>query len=303
MAGRSRSFAENLTRALRLPFILASALPFVFGSLAAKNNFDILKFLLGLTAALAAHLSANLINDYADSSTGADWQDKTFYGFFGGSKLIQEGVFSEAFYLRLAIFFAAISGCAVIALSVILKNISVIGVFLAVIFLSWSYSMGPLRFSYRKLGELIIFILFGPALVMGGYYLQTGIFPDLKSFMLSLPFGFLTAAILYANEIPDLTDDKKVNKITLVGLLGLPRACIFYYLLIFSAFSCIILNVIFKYIGPLALLSLIFILTAFRAALILQRHYADKTKLVESSRLTVVTHALVSLVLILGVIL
>lgn len=149
-------FIKNLTRALRMPFITASALPFVFGSLVERGNFSFIKFFLGLIAVVSAHLSANLINDYADSKSKADWQDKNFYGFFGGSKLIQEGVFSERFYFNLAVAMAVISALAIIGLAVMLKSFFVIGVFLTAIFLSWSYSAKPLQLVYRRLGELVI---------------------------------------------------------------------------------------------------------------------------------------------------
>lgn len=61
----AKTSLKNLIRALRLPFITASALPFIFGSLAAQNEFKLLNFALGLIAVIAAHLSANPINDYA----------------------------------------------------------------------------------------------------------------------------------------------------------------------------------------------------------------------------------------------
>ena len=79
---------KNIIRALRLPFLSASILPFVFGSLVVRKQFNLPAFILGLMAAAFTHLSANLINDYADSKSGVDWQDKRFFGFFGGSKLI-----------------------------------------------------------------------------------------------------------------------------------------------------------------------------------------------------------------------
>ena len=286
-----------------MPFAAASIFPFIFGSLITRNNFNLTKFSLGLVAALFTHLSANLINDYADSKSRADWQDKNFYGFFGGSKLIQEGIFTERFYFNLALSFAIIAASAVIALAVILKSIFVIGIYLCIIFFSWSYSVSPLKFSYRRLGEVVIFILFGPALVMGGYFLQTNIFPDLKSFMLSLPFGFITTAILYANEVPDLVDDKKIYKFTWAGIFGQKYEYLFYYLLMSFAFLSIIINVVCKYIGISALFSLFAVFIAVKAAGILKKYPFDKIKLMDSSRLTIMVHMLVSIILIIGAVL
>ncbi|MDD5255851.1 MAG: hypothetical protein PHR11_07380, partial [Candidatus Omnitrophica bacterium] len=66
---------DDIVRALRLPFISASVLAFVFGSLIERRHFNVAGFFLGLAAAVGLHLGANLINDYADSRSGADWQD------------------------------------------------------------------------------------------------------------------------------------------------------------------------------------------------------------------------------------
>jgi 1,4-dihydroxy-2-naphthoate octaprenyltransferase len=289
---------KNIIRALRLPFLSASILPFVFGSFIAKGNFNLLGFLLGLSASLSTHLSANLINDYADSQSGADWQDRKFYKFFGGSKLIQEKVFSEKFYFNLAISFGVVSAVSVILLAFALKALFVIGLYLVIIALSWFYSMGPLKFSYRRFGEVFIFLLFGPCLVMGGYFIQTGIFPDIKSFILSFPFGLLTAAVLFSNEVPDFTDDKRAGKLTGVSLPGPQNAFILYFLLISLAFLTIAASVFLGYLKPPALLSLVFFIPALKATRVLKNFYAQKEKLIESSRLTIATETLVGIVLI-----
>lgn len=291
-----------IIRALRLPFLSASILPFIFGSFIVRYNFNIFGFICGFLAVAAMHLSANLINDYADSKSGADWQDRNFYKFFGGSKLIQEKVLSQNFYLKAAIFFALISSACVVLLAIIMHNSMVIWLYVLIIVLSWSYSARPLQFSYHRCGEFFIFILFGPALVMGGYFIQTRIFPDFKSFMLSLPFGFLTTAILFANEVPDFVDDQKVGKFTWVSILGPKRAFLLYYFLIGLAFLAILLNFILGYFSAWALLSLGCIVLAYKAADILKKYPFDKMRLIESSKLTIAIQFFIGLVLI-GVIL
>ena len=294
---------KNIIRALRLPFTSASALPFIFGSLIPRENFNFLGFILGFIAAVSAHLSANLINDYADSRSGADWQDKKFYEFFGGSKLIQEKVFSEKFYLKLSILFGAISLVCVASLALILKSPLPIGLYLVIIFLGWSYSTKPLQLSYHRLGELIIFLLFGPALVMGGYFIQTGIFPDLKSFVLSLPFGFLTTTILFVNEIPDYPQDHKAGKFTWVSITGQKKAFIIYYFLVFSAFISIAISGKLGYLNKFSYLSFILILLSLKTINILEKYYDDKMRLIESSKLTIMLQAFVGIILIISLIL
>lgn len=301
--GYKMKAGEKIIRALRLPFLTASILPFIFGSLIKTQNFNYSGFFLGLIAVAATHLSANLINDYADSKSGADWHDPKFYKFFGGSKLIQEKILPEKFYLKAAIFFALVAILCVIFLSFILKSFFVFFIYLTIIFLSWSYSEKPLQFSYHRLGEVFIFILFGPALVMGGYFIQTGIFPDLRSFLASVPFGLFTAAILFANEVPDYLDDKKAGKLNWVSISGARQAFLLYYLLMAFAFSAILFNVFSGYLKPWALLTLIFVFPAAKAGVILKNYPLDKARLVDSSKLTIVVQALASLVLIAVVIL
>ena len=298
MAKQTKYSVVNIVRALRLPFTLASALPFIFGSIAANGHFDVIAFLLGLIAAVTAHLSANVINDYADSKTVADWQDRKFYGFFGGSKLIQEGIFSDKFYLSLGIMLASVSAFSVITLAIILKNVLILPLFLTVLILAWSYSAKPMQFSYHRFGEIIIFILFGPACVMGAYYIQTNIFPDLKSFILSLPFGFFTTAILYSNEIPDSEDDINANKFTWVSGVGEKRAYILYCALQILAFLSILLNVFLGYINFTGLFSFALIPLVVKAAMILKTCVGNKEKLVESSKLTMSVQAFAGLILI-----
>lgn len=294
---------RNLIRALRLPFLSATILPFVFGSLLERHRFDLLGFLYGLIAVGATHLSANLINDYADSRSGADWQDLKPYNFFGGSKLIQEGVFSELFFLTLAVFFALLSASAVMLLALHLRDAKVFGLYAFIITLSWLYSFGPLALSYRRLGEIAIFVLCGPALVMGGYFIQSGIFPDLRSFILSLPFGLLTMNILFANEVPDVKEDSKAGKFTWASVAGIENAFWVYQGIMLAAFASVAGAIACGYLSPWALFSFAAILPALKAARILKVHYNDKTKLLSSSQLTIMIQTLVSMILIVSIVL
>lgn len=190
---------SHIVRALRLPFITASILPFTFGSLIVGRVFDSRRFLTGLIAVIATHLAANLMNDYADSRSGAYSIDPEFYGLFGGSKLIQRGVFTERFYLVLSLFFASVGVAAVVFLSVIMGRFDPVVYYSIIIATSYAYSVGPLSLSYRMAGEIASFILFGPVLVMGGYFIQSGIFPGLRVF---LP----AECSFFSNLIDDLAD-------------------------------------------------------------------------------------------------
>lgn len=293
---------KKIVRALRAPFLAASILPFILGSLITRDNFNLISFVLGLLVVTFTHLSANLINDYADSRSGVDYGDKHFYPFFGGSKLIQENVFSEQSYFNTAIFCAVIAFLSVILLAFKLKSGLVVPIYLLILILSWQYSAKPLRFSYNYLGEIFIFILFGPALVMGGYYIQSGTFPDLKSFFLSLPLGFFTVAILFANEVPDFKDDQRANKNNWVRLSTLSKAYLIYMGLVFLGMASVILGVLLRYAGIFSLVSLLLVIPAYRAVRILRDNCSDKIKLIKSSGITISMQAALGFILILGLI-
>ena len=131
---------KHLLEAVRLPFAAVGIIAFLLGSLISLPHFHALLFCLGLAAVIATHLGANLINDYADSATGVDWQDLTAYGFFGGSKLIQKRIFSEAFYLRLALVLIALAFSAVVLLVIFTHSLTALWAFVVIAVLAWGYS-------------------------------------------------------------------------------------------------------------------------------------------------------------------
>ena len=292
-----------LIRAFRLPFLSASLLPFIAGTFLWHGVSDWAGFFFGAIAVASTHLAANLINDYADSRSGADWKDLKFYGFFGGSKLIQEKVLPEKFYLKSAVIFFTVALLAVICLAIDLKGDKVIFCYLIILLLGVFYSLKPFILSYRRLGEVVIFILFGPACVMGAYFIQSRIFPDLDSFILSLPFGFFTTAILLANQVADYPDDVKSKKYNLITLCGHAKGYLFYFSAVEAGLFMVLINVIGVNTHFVALMAFAVMGLLRRSGAILKEHYQDKEKLLESSRLTIKAANLVYLFLIAGVIL
>ncbi len=289
---------KYLPRALRLPFTTASVLPFVMGSVLMPWPIRWDKFALGVVAVACTHLSANLMNDYGDSRSRADWKDLDYYGFFGGSKLIQTGVLTERFYLVASIIFAMIAAACVIVIAILMNSPWIIPLYVAVLLLGWSYSEKPLQLSHHSLGEPLIFVLFGIAPVMAGYYLKTESFPALEAFLASLPFGFLTVAILVGNEVPDFSTDAQAGKRNWVVALGREKGYLIYAGLIVAAYVSILAAVALGVLSEFALLTLFFIPIPIKAARILKRCCIDKKEAIPSSKATIALHTLVSLVLI-----
>ena len=137
--------------------------------------------------------------------------------------------------------------------------------------------------------------------VMGGVYLQTGQFPTSAGIAGSLPVGFFTAAILSANQLPDFDEDAASGKRNILHLLGKNKACFVYALLTAGGLAGIIFNVGLSITRLIALLGLLAVIPAYKAFKVLSRDYADKPKLIISSRLAIGAQALMGLIMILGV--
>jgi 1,4-dihydroxy-2-naphthoate polyprenyltransferase len=294
-----RLTVPTLVRALRLPFLGASVLPFVAGSLLPDGRLRAGRLAAGLALVACNHLGANLINDYADSRSGADWMDRRFFGYFGGSKLIQEGVLTERFYLLGAMACFLIGLALAIGLAFALHGVLVLALYAAILFLSCSYSVPPLRLAYRRLGEVVIFLLFGPALVMGGTTVQTAQVGFPASLRVSLPFGLLTAAILFVNEVPDFPEDAAAGKRNWVSLVGPARAFYIAGLLFALALASVVAAFFCGDLGWVALAVVLLLPLMLQVVRILRQSYADKAALVQASKLTIGIQTAVTLLIIL----
>ncbi len=232
----------NYLRALRLAFLPASLLPYALGVAYATRScaLSVPRVILGGAIVALAHLSANLINDYADSRLGADWQDLKCYTFFGGSKLIQLGILSEKWYRNAACILYAAFGVLLFVFTLLCGPWYVLPLGILIAALSVQYSAPPLVLSYRGLGELTVMLLFGPAVVCGAYVMATGQWFDFNCVLLSAPVALWIGALLLCNEIADIRVDGKVGKRTLAVRLGLQRARGLYALTLVGAAALVV---------------------------------------------------------------
>lgn len=292
----------NIIKAMRVPFLSASILAYIYGSLVLKYEIKWGIFFLGLVAVVGLHLGANLINDYFDSLSGVDWEDRQDYVFFGGSKCIQNGVFSERFYLIASICCFIISMLSAIILITILHSKLLCFLLVISFLLAIMYTASPLALSYHRMGEAVIFLMFGPLLVMGAAYLQSGIFWDWDLILASLPFGFLTTMILISNEVPDYVDDVKFGKYNWVSIIGPERAYILYAVFLILGFATIFLLYIKSILSFWSLFSFISLIFGYRAVCLLKYNYIKKSVLVKASVYTISLHTFVGSLLIVSLI-
>ena len=213
---------------LRAPFLTASVVPVAVGAAVAWRLDGGLDWtLLGLTllAVVLLHLGANVTNDYWDFLRGTDVVNRQRTPFSGGSGLLTDGRLRPRAVLRLGLGLLA-AGAAVGLLLArltgeawwVVVRMGAVGVGGA-----YFYSAPPLSLASRGLGELAIGSTFGVLVVAGTCFVQTGGFPR-EALAASVPVALWVAAIIWANQIPDLEADRATGKRTLVVRLGEVRS-------------------------------------------------------------------------------
>lgn len=291
----------------RAPFLSAIIVPILVGaSWAAYNNlaqpFPWDLFFLTLFAGIFLHISANTFNDYFDWKSGTDPANNDYFlPYTGGSRSIELGLISEKALFRVAIISLLIAS----TLGVILAFRSGQGILLFGLIgalSSYFYTAPPLRLAARKgLGEILIGLNFGPFATAGTVYALSGSVA-LTDFLIGIPIGLLTTAILWINQFPDEDSDRETGKINLVVLLGKKRARWGYLLLLAAAFGLLIYWFAAGVL-PLGVLLILFsIPLAIYAGRIAVREY-DQRSLIRANVATIQLQLAFGLLLVAGLLL
>ncbi len=179
-----------------------------------------------IVAVLAMHVAGNLLNDYFDFTSGVDAVDEEADARRPG-RLLVRGVMKPGEYARGALLALALALLAAAYLAW-RAGLPVLGFYAFGVVGLYAYTGPPFRWKARSLGEVVMVVWFGPALVAGVAYAQTGAVP-LPLTVMGVPIGFLTAAILVSNNLRDLRQDAAGGVTTLAHRIG-ARAARWLYL-------------------------------------------------------------------------
>jgi 1,4-dihydroxy-2-naphthoate octaprenyltransferase len=214
--------------ALRAPFFITSLIPVVFAAaLGIHMNRGVEWHLLPLViiGVLAIHAVTNLANEYFDFKKGVD-----IMGVNGPGHVLVEGIIKPyEVFIMMWLFSIVAAICALILYKQWGTPILVFAItgFAA----GFLYTAPPVAYKYHAMGDVMIFIIMGPLLVLGSYTALTGIV-DPKVLLLAIPFGLLITAVLHSNNMRDMKDDKKSGVKTLANKLGYNMSKKIYYTLI-----------------------------------------------------------------------
>lgn len=288
-------------RAFRLPFLTATFVPVILGSVLAWNagNFFLDRFVLVLLGIAAMHIGTNVYNDYYDHKSGNDEANNFPTPFSGGSRVIQE----EMITAREMFIAASINFLIAIIIGLYLNSlfpgnlVLYLGIF--GILSGFFYSAPPFKVGYRGLGELLIGLNFGPLVVFGSYYVQTGVL-NWVAVLASVPVALLIVAVIYINEFPDYPADKAVNKNTLIVKIGCEKAILGYDIILAFTYLSILVAVVFEVYPLPTLISFLTLPLALKAIFTLHKHAVESKLLIPANAATVQLHSLVGILFIGG---
>lgn len=226
---------------------------------AAGRPFNYLMWVVLILGLFLAHGTNNLINDYIDFSRGID-KDNYFRTQYGVHPLAQ-GFWDKSTHLRwFAITGTLAALCGVYALfytgfSPVVIWLIGIGAF---ILLFYTF---PLK--YFALGEISIFLIWGPMMIGGVYFVLTGLW-NWTVILASIPIGATVVTINLGKHTDKRLEDKAKKVTTLPVLVGEPAARTITMTAIVAAYV-ITLYLIFvtHFLTPILLL----VLLAYKPAL------------------------------------
>ena len=215
----------------RPPFHTVGVFPFVLGTLLAwrfDNVFNLPLFILGTLAVVFIMLATYYGGEYADVMEDRISASMDRNAFSGGTQVVIKNLLPRhhahiASYVALGL--TVITGLIIQfkydtgALTIPLGIIGILSGFF--------YSMMPIRWVTRGLGEIIIGFAYGWLPVAVAYYLQTGRIHSVIHYM-SIPIACTVFNIILINEFPDHPADVIAKKSNLVVRFGKDKSAVLY---------------------------------------------------------------------------
>ena len=194
----------------------ASIAPVLFGAtyaLGYEIKFSILKFILFLLACLLIQAATNLFNEYYDYKHGLDKIDSE-----GISGSIVKGNLSSREVMVGALVLYALAFILGLILTFI-TSFYVLLVGLVCMLAGYFYTGGKYPIAYSPFGEVVSGFFMGTIIISLSFYFQTG-YVNADIIVVSLPLFIMIGAILLANNIRDLDNDKESGRRTYAILVG-----------------------------------------------------------------------------------
>lgn len=194
----------------------ASIAPVLFGAtyaLGYESKFSILKFILFLLACLLIQAATNLFNEYYDYKHGLDKIDSE--GISGS--IVKGNLSPKEVMVGALVLYALAFGLGLIL--TFMTSVYVLLVGLVCMLAGYFYTGGKYPIAYSPFGEVVSGFFMGTIIIALSFYFQTG-FVNADIIVVSIPLFIMIGAILLANNIRDLDNDKESGRRTYAILVG-----------------------------------------------------------------------------------
>ena len=254
--------ARFLYSARSVILVISFQAALIAGLLALTDRrFAVLPWVLVVVGYVVLHAISNLSNDYFGARRGHDTDDSprrryTVHPLLSGavsSRLLVRGL------LVLAVIAAAIG-----VYFVRLRGWPAMALVVAGALLLWAYDAAPRALKELGLGEIAAFVVWGPLMIAGGYFVITG-YASRGALLASVPYGLGVMSILVGKHIDQRVFDHSKHQRTLPVLLGERRARGLNRAAVLGMYLVIILGVALGALTPFVLLVLVAAPRALRA--------------------------------------
>src|SRR3954470_22589762 len=175
---------------------------------------------LAIVGLVVAHAANNMINDYFDLEGGIDTDDYV-RALYAPHPILSGWVTKRQ--LGVAILLVNAIDVAIMLALTAARGPLVIAFALAGLFVSVFYVAPPIRLKHRGLGEPGVFVVWGPLMVAGTFFVATGALPAWV-WIASLPYAILVTTVLFGKHIDKIEADSRKGVRTLPVILGERRA-------------------------------------------------------------------------------
>jgi 1,4-dihydroxy-2-naphthoate octaprenyltransferase len=201
--------------AIRPRTLPAAAAGVIVGTVLAwrDGGFFLVPAVAALAVALLLQIASNLANDVYDDERGADTAAR-----LGPVRVTQSGLLSRDQVkggLKIVLALALAIGISLTFVRGVM--VPVIGV--AAMVAAVAYTGGPYPLGYHGLGEVFVFVFFGPIAVVGTYWLQTAT-TSVPAWLMAAAIGAIVTAIIVVNNLRDIEQDRAVGKRTIAVRIG-----------------------------------------------------------------------------------
>ena len=267
--------------AARLRTLPLAVAPVVIGTGAARSTgpeFHWVIALACLAVAVLLQIGVNFANDYSDGIRGTDAVR------VGPARLTASGRVKPRTVLVAALVFFALAAAVGVAIVIRTEQWWMLAIGAACIIAAWFYTGGKRPYGYNALGEVFVFIFFGLVATLGTTWVQVFELPQ-QAWLGAIAAGLFACAVLLANNLRDIDQDRVVGKRTLTVLIGKRATQVLFTLFVIVPFGILVLIAL---LYPIAWIGLLALLAGLPAILIVWT-YRQAKELVTALALTSLT--------------